>query len=278
MLSHAPNQVFDYGESRRSSVLRATLSAYIGRSLDRFREVAVAAVQRVAGVPVDGAGLVVSELDSPAVVVTPGAPVPARRDRGARPAHRADRHRCGDHRGRLRRRGPLALAPERVVYAGTASKSLAPSLRLAWLVLPRFLVDPVLAAQHDLGVQVPVLPQLVLADLISSGAHDRHVRRDRLVAALPPHLTPEGIPAGPHLVLRVPLPAATRRFSVGVERLSPRWLRPPAEPGGIAAARNAFTPRSPRSPTCWPRCAPNSAGRPPELSSGRAGAPASRGG
>jgi GntR family transcriptional regulator / MocR family aminotransferase len=54
-------------------------------------------------------------------------------------------------------------------------------------------------------------------------------------------------------VLRVPMsveervPAAGRRFSVGVERLSPMWLRPPAAPGGIvvgygAAARNAFTP------------------------------------
>jgi GntR family transcriptional regulator/MocR family aminotransferase len=43
------------------------------------------------------------------------------------------------------------------------------------------------------------------------------------------------------------VPAAGRRFSVGVERLSPMWLRPPAEPGGIvvgygAPARNAFTP------------------------------------
>jgi GntR family transcriptional regulator/MocR family aminotransferase len=155
-----------------------------------------------------------------------------------------------------------ALAPERVVYAGTASKTLAPSLRLGWLVLPRFLVDPVVAAVRELGVQAPALPQLALADLISSGGYDRHVRRcrleyrgrrDRLVAALPPGLTPEGISAGLHLVVRVPaavearVPGAVRRHSVGVECLSPMWLREVAEPGGIvlgygATARNAFTP------------------------------------
>jgi len=54
-------------------------------------------------------------------------------------------------------------------------------------------------------------------------------------------------------VLRVPMdvesrvPAAVRRHSVGVERLSPMWLREVAEPGGIvlgygATARNAVTP------------------------------------
>jgi GntR family transcriptional regulator/MocR family aminotransferase len=312
VLANVPNQSFTYGEPRGSSVLRATLSAYLGRSrgvladparvvvcagfthamhvlgralrelgitetafedpsLDRFRDVAAAAGQRVVGVPVDGAGLVVSELDSPAVVVTPAHQFPLGVTMA--PARRTALTGTGavvvedDYDGEFRfdrqQVGALqALAPERVVYAGTASKSLAPSLRLAWLVLPRSLVDPVLAAQHDLGAVVPLLPQLVLADLISSGAYDRHVRRcrleyrsrrDRLVAALPPHLTPEGISAGLHLVLRVPmdvearLPAAGRRFSVGVERLSPMWLRRPPEPGGIvvgygAAARNAFTP------------------------------------
>jgi GntR family transcriptional regulator / MocR family aminotransferase len=312
VLANLPNQAFNYGEPRGSSVLRATLSAYLGRSrgvladparvvvcagfthamhvlgralrglgigetafedpsLSHFRDTAAAAGQRIAGVPVDGAGLVVSELDSPAVVVTPAhqfplgvTMAPARRtaliDTGAVVV---EDDYDGEFRFDRQQVGALqSLAPERVVYAGTASKSLAPSLRLAWLVLPRFLVDPVLAAQHDLGASVPLLPQLVLADLISSGAYDRHVRRcrleyrarrDRLVTALPPDLTPEGISAGLHLVLRVPMavearvPAAGRRFSVGVERLSPMWLRPPPSPGGIvvgygAAARNAFTP------------------------------------
>jgi GntR family transcriptional regulator / MocR family aminotransferase len=312
VLAHMPNQSFNYGEPRGSGVLRATLSAYLGRSrgvladparvvvcsgfthaihvlgralrelgieqtafedpsLDRFRTVAAAAGQRVVGVPVDGAGLVVSKLDSPAVVVTPAhqfplgvTMAPARRTALAGSgAVVVEDDYDGEFRFDRQRVGALqALAPERVVYAGTASKSLAPSLRLAWLVLPRFLVDPVIAAQRELGAYVPTLPQLVLADLISSGAYDRHVRRcrleyrsrrDRLVAALPPGLRPDGISAGLHLVLRVPegvearVPAAGRRHSVGVERLSPMWLRPVEHPGGIvvgygATARNAFTP------------------------------------
>ncbi len=312
VLAHAPNQVFDHAEPRGSAVLRATLSAYLGRargvladparmvvcsgyshamsvlgralldlgitetafedpSLDRFRALAAAAGQRITGVPVDGSGLVVSQLDSPAVVVTPAhqfplgvTMAPARRTALAGSgAVIVEDDYDGEFRFDRQRVGALqALAPERVVYAGTASKTLAPSLRLAWLVLPRLLVDPVLAALRASGAQPPLLPQLVLADMVGSGAYDRHVRRcrleyrsrrDRLVAALPPHLTPEGISAGLHLVVRVPadvearLPAAARRHSVGVEQLSPMWMRPAGEPGGVvvgygATARNAVTP------------------------------------
>ena len=70
------------------------------------------------------------------------------------------------------------LDPEHVVYAGTASKTLAPGLRLAWLVLPRALVEPVLEAKARAG-GTAVLEQLALAELIGSGAYDRHVRRMR---------------------------------------------------------------------------------------------------
>ena len=194
-----PTRRSNYAEYARSSVLRATLSAYLGRSrgvladparivvcagfahamhvlgralrelgitetafedpsLDRFRNMAAAAGQRIVGVPVDGAGLVVSELDSPAVVVTPAHQFPLGVTMA--PARRTALTGTGavvvedDYDGEFRfdrqQVGALqALAPERVIYAGTASKSLAPSLRLAWLVLPRFLVDPVLAAQRD---------------------------------------------------------------------------------------------------------------------------------
>jgi GntR family transcriptional regulator/MocR family aminotransferase len=74
-----------------------------------------------------------------------------------------------------------ALAPEHVVYAGTASKSLAPALRIGWLVLPAQLVAPVGDAQSLLRAGPSAIEQLALADFIASGAYDRHVRRSRLV-------------------------------------------------------------------------------------------------
>ncbi|MET9253433.1 PLP-dependent aminotransferase family protein [Streptomyces sp. NPDC003717] len=106
------------------------------------------------------------------------------------------------------------LAPDHVVYLGTASKSLAPGLRLGWLVLPPSLVEETVAA---LPGRVPgVLDQLTLAEFLTSGGYDRHVRaarlryrrrRDALVGALAdraPHVRVTGIAAGLHAVLRLP--------------------------------------------------------------------------
>ncbi|MEU5541099.1 PLP-dependent aminotransferase family protein [Streptomyces sioyaensis] len=108
------------------------------------------------------------------------------------------------------------LDPDHVVYLGTASKSLAPALRLAWMVLPDRLVDPLLAVKGIGEWQSGQLEQLTLAEFISSGAYDRHLRgmrlryrrrRDQLVAALAdraPHVHVSGIAAGLHAVLELP--------------------------------------------------------------------------
>ncbi len=113
-----------------------------------------------------------------------------------------------------------ALDPERVVYTGTASKSLAPGLRLAWMVLPPRLMEPVLAAKRTADLQTATLDQLVLAEFIASGHYDRHVRRcrlhyrrrrDRLVELLAvraPGVRVAGISAGLHVLLDVPGDAA----------------------------------------------------------------------
>ncbi|MFD7875481.1 PLP-dependent aminotransferase family protein [Streptomyces sp. NPDC059766] len=105
------------------------------------------------------------------------------------------------------------LDPEHVVYLGTASKSLAPGLRLGWLVLPPSL-DP--AEVAGAGSATGVLDQLTLAEFITSGAYDRHVRavrqryrrrRDALVEALAdraPGIRVTGIAAGLHAVVRLP--------------------------------------------------------------------------
>jgi len=109
-----------------------------------------------------------------------------------------------------------ALAPEHIVYAGTASKTLAPGLRLAWLVLPRPLVDDIAAARTLSDRHGAVIDQLALADLIGSGGYDRHVRRcrqeyrrrrERLTAALReqvPAARTGGVAAGLHAVLDLP--------------------------------------------------------------------------
>lgn len=83
-------------------------------------------------------------------------------------------------------------------------------------MLPERYVQGVLVAKGEREAWVSVLEQLSLADFVSSGSYDRHVRRmrqryrsrrDRLVAALAaraPHIEVTGVAAGLHAVLRLP--------------------------------------------------------------------------
>jgi GntR family transcriptional regulator / MocR family aminotransferase len=107
------------------------------------------------------------------------------------------------------------LDPERVVYFGSTSKSLAPGLRLAWMVLPAHLVPEIAEAKGSVDWS-SALEQLTLAELISSGAYDRHVRsmrlhyqrrRDQLVETLAervPGVRVTGMAAGLQAVIELP--------------------------------------------------------------------------
>ncbi|QKG19575.1 PLP-dependent aminotransferase family protein [Actinomadura verrucosospora] len=146
-------------------------------------------------------------------------------------------------------------APGHVVYAGTASKTLAPALRLAWLVLPAALVEPVAEAKRLADAHTPSLGQLVLADLIDGHAYDRHVRaarlryrrrRDALVEALrrrAPHVRVQGVAAGLHALVVLPddgpgeAEIMTRAAARGLalQPLGEFWQRPEGRPRGLVA-------------------------------------------
>jgi GntR family transcriptional regulator/MocR family aminotransferase len=228
----------------------------------------------VTAVPVDQGGASIDGLDEAgALLLTPthqfplGVPLaPARRRRVADWASAMGAVIIeDDYDGELRYDRPAvgalqALAPDHVVYAGTASKSLAPGLRLGWLVLPAGLVDEVVAVKAAVGRLSSSLDQLTLAEFIASGAYDRQVRRvrlayrrrrDRLVVALrasAPQVRVTGIAAGLHAVLRLPpgpredaLVARAARHGLAIEGLS-SYAMPGYDVGGPALVVGYATP------------------------------------
>jgi GntR family transcriptional regulator/MocR family aminotransferase len=225
---------FAAGLALLAGVLRArglTTLAIEEYGLPSARATASAAGLRLAPLPVDADGAVVDQTGpAGAVLVTPahqfplGAALsPRRRTQLAEWA----RDTGGlviedDYDGEFRYdRQPVgavqALAPDHVVYAGSASKSLAPGFRLGWLVLPAPLAREVAAAQELAAGTGSRLDQLTLAEFIVSGGYDRHIRRsrlayrrrrDRLAAALAreaPQVRVTGIAAGLHALCELPL-------------------------------------------------------------------------
>jgi GntR family transcriptional regulator/MocR family aminotransferase len=126
-----------------------------------------------------------------------------------------------------------------VVALGTVSKSLAPGVRLGWMVCPPSLVEAITEEKRLADRGSPVLDQLTVARLIESGRYDRHLRRmrtvyagrrDALVDALGRHAPAvelSGLAAGFHAVAHLPgsvdeqaVVAAARDHSVGLYGMS----------------------------------------------------------
>ena len=144
------------------------------------------------------------------------------------------------------------LAPDRVVYLGTASKTLAPALRLGWLLAPPELAEAIAARALGGRLRRPGDRRArAYARLIATGELDRHLRRtrreyrerrDALVAALAtrlPECRVEGVAAGLHLLLR--LPPGTDEHAV-VAALAERRIRI----RGLASYRARAAATSPR--------------------------------
>ncbi|MEV3905357.1 PLP-dependent aminotransferase family protein [Mycobacterium sp. NPDC050551] len=144
------------------------------------------------------------------------------------------------------------MAPDRVVYVGSTSKTLAPGLRIGWMVLPTDLVGPVTVAKGLADTGSPVMDQIALAELLTSGGYDRHLRqmrrryvsrRNALLRALDrelPEATVLGAAAGLHLTVLlpagVPIDEVVRRagaMRVRVEALAPCYHDAATAPPGL---------------------------------------------
>lgn len=183
-------------------------------------------------VPVDGHGIDIDALattDARAVVVTPAHQSPTGVVLAPKRRHALTEWAAGsgatiienDYDAEFRYdREPIGalqgLAPNQVALLGTVSKSLAPALRLGWILCPPGLTERLIdeKAADDRGTSA--LDQLALTHLIESGRYDKHLRqmrsvyarkRQALIDALETH-TPEvrlsGLAAGIHAVAHLP--------------------------------------------------------------------------
>src|SRR3954452_15296877 len=240
------------------------------------RHIAERAGLEIVPIPVDGGGMridVLAQSDADAALVTPAHQSPTgvvmggeRRTallgwahvRGAYvieddydAEHRYDREPVGALQGH---------APEGVVYGGTASKTLAPALRLGWVAVPAELARAVAFEKGMADAGSPVLEQLALADLMERGELDRHLRRtravnrrrrDALAAALARELPAarlRGVAAGLHAAIELPAEAeeaavveAAAARGVRVEGLSAHRFGDSAAPPALLLGYGSMT-------------------------------------
>jgi GntR family transcriptional regulator / MocR family aminotransferase len=152
------------------------------------------------------------------------------------------------------------LSPNRVVYAGSASKILAPGLRLGWFVVPPAYADAVADAKRMADLGSPAIDQLAFADFLVRGDLDRHLRRlrpiyrarrDTLLDELErhlPELRPVGASAGLHVLAWLPadLPEqgvvdAAAAAGIRLQGVGPRRGGAAAGPGGLTFGYGAIT-------------------------------------
>ncbi|MGC9947163.1 MAG: PLP-dependent aminotransferase family protein [Bryobacteraceae bacterium] len=140
----------------------------------------------------------------------------------------------------------------RVIYIGTFSKTLFPSLRLGYMVIPHVLAARFAAVRRAMDLCPPHLSQAVLTDFMDQGHYARHIRKTRLLygerrSALVAAIGKEfggrleilGGEAGMHLTVALPPGLRDREISerAAAERL---WLWPLSSAYMGKAARQGF--------------------------------------
>ena len=157
----------------------------------------------------------------------------------------------------------------RVIYIGTFSKVLFPSIRLGYIVIPEDMVERFIAVRHAMDIFPPYLYQEVLAEMIRAGHFTRHIRRMRqvygerratLVESLQREFAPRsgleihGSEAGMHLTVTLPAGMKDRLISAkaAAERLwlwplSPSYLGPDPRHGFVLGFGSTVPEQIPRA-------------------------------
>jgi GntR family transcriptional regulator/MocR family aminotransferase len=155
----------------------------------------------------------------------------------------------------------------RVIYIGTFSKTLFPSLRLGYVVIPPDLVDRFAAVRHAMDIAPPTFFQVVLTDFMKEGHFARHIRRMRQLysqrrTALVHALREEfgaaleifGAQAGMYLSVLLPkglsdreLATRAARESLALQPLSPAYIGENPRQGFVLGFGNVTTEQMPEA-------------------------------